>query len=91
MCECLYSEASAGILFSLMTIMLQYKEIYLGWSLFANTHNDTGYLHFINVDGVNHATINMYCEDCMWFHYLQTGTPTQTTIRKLSTRSEFKL
>ena len=71
MVECLYSPHAAGTLVSPTAIALQYDDIYTGWSLYANTANDTGYLQFINHDGVNHASVTMYCEDSMWFHYLK--------------------
>ena len=92
MIECLYSEHATGTLLSPTAISLQYSDIYLGWTVYANTRNETGYLQFLNDDGVNHASINMYYEDRMWFHYLKVGHLSDTpSIRKLSTISEFEL
>ena len=92
MAECLYSEHAAGTLLSPTAIALQYRDIYAGWTVYANIKNESGYLKFINEDGINHASIGMYYEDRMWFHYLTTGPLNDNpTIPKLSTISEFEL
>ena len=90
--ECLYSAQAAGTLLSPTAITVQYKDIYLGWSMHANTNNNTGYMQLIHADGINHATFSMFCENRMWFHYLKIGeAPQQPTIRKLSSLSEYEL
>ena len=62
--------------------------------MFANTTTNNGYMQFIHHDGVNHATFSMYCENRLWYHYLNTDdakhmdTP---SIRRLSTLSQYTL
>lgn len=41
-----------------------------GWSLFANTTDSSSYMKLIHQDGLNHATFPMFCEDKLWFNYL---------------------
>ena len=61
--ECLYSAQAAGTLLSPTAITMQYKEVYLGWSMHANTSNNTGYMQLMHADGVNHATFRKHCMD----------------------------
>ena len=92
--ECLYSPDADGTLISPTAITTQYNEIFEGWSMFANTTTNNGYMQFIHHDGVNHATFSMYCENRLWYHYLNTDdakhmdTP---SIRRLSTLSQYTL
>ena len=44
MAECLYLEHSSGTLLSPTAVAIQYSDIYLGWTVYANVKNKTGYL-----------------------------------------------
>jgi dUTP pyrophosphatase len=90
---CLYSEHAEGTILSPTAVAKQYHRFYHAWTIYADVGNNTGYLQFLHHDGLNHAKLPMYCEDGLWFHYIDTDVKEEIcpTIRKLSTRSEFKL
>jgi hypothetical protein len=92
--ECLYSEKAEGTLISPTAITKQYSKVFEGWTLFANTTNSSGYMKLIHHDGINHATLTMFCEDRLWYHYLNTNDSKhvdQPSIRHLSSLSEYTL
>ena len=90
--ECLYSGAAEGTLISPTAICEQYNSIYEGWTLHGNVEKHTGYLQLINHDGLNHATLTMYEEDRLWYHYLpMEKSELQPRIRRMSSRSEYEL
>jgi hypothetical protein len=92
--ECLYSEHAEGTLVSPTAIALEYKDIYMGWSMYANTKEENGYLQLHHIDGINHTTFRMYMENCLWYHYIHHNNnlpPLTATVRKMSTLSEYKL
>jgi hypothetical protein len=91
--DCLYLADAECMLLSPTTITEQYAQQYVGWSIHANSKTAQGYLKLMHEDGLNHATIPMYKEDCMWMHYLHeysNATP-QPIIHKMSTLSEYQL
>jgi dUTP pyrophosphatase len=90
----LYSEQAVGTLISPTAITKQYSEVFEGWTLFANTTNSSGYMKLIHHDGINHATLPMFCEDRLWYHYLNTNDSQhieKPSIRRLSNLSEYTL
>jgi hypothetical protein len=90
--ECLYSEQAEGKLVS--AIALEYKSIYVGWSMYANTSEENGYLQLHHHDGINHATFTMYMEDQLWYHHLHQDTdlpPMTAKVQKMSALSEYEL
>ena len=92
--ECLYSPDADGTLISLKAITTQYEEIFEGWTLFANTTTNSGYMQLIHRDGNNQATFSVYNEDRLWFHYLNIDDAKQVdepSIRRLSTLSQYTL
>ena len=93
MVECLYAADAGATVLSPTAIALQHKDVFEGWSTYANIENGTGYLKFVSKDSINHATINMYCEDRLWYHYAPTNIDAivKPTVRELSTLSEFEL
>ena len=71
--ECLYSSDVAQTIISPTAITQQYKDVFVGWNLFANVREETGYLQLMNKDGINHPTLDMFCESNLWYHYLPTN------------------
>ena len=71
----------------------QYSDVFMGWTLFVNTREDTGYLQLLNDDGINHAKLQMFNEGGLWYHYIPTNIQglAKPTICKLSTKLEFEL
>jgi Tat protein secretion system quality control protein TatD with DNase activity len=87
---CLYSEEAKGTILSPTAVAKQYQKFYHTWTIHADIGNNTGYLQLLHNDGLNHAKLNMYCEDGLWYHFAHTDIPKNQVIRKLSTRSEFE-
>ena len=91
--KCLYSADANATLILPTAIATQYSTTFHGWTLYADLQNKQGYMQLLNKDGINHATLPMYCEAGLWYHYLETNVQgtIQPTIRKLSSQSEFEL
>lgn len=89
----LYAPQAECTLKSPTAITTQYNDIYVRWSIHANTRTQNGYLQLINKDGVNHSTFAMYMENNLWYHYSQDQHTVEVTptIHRLSTRAEFEL
>ena len=90
---CLYCSEAECTLISPTAITKHYGDLYYGWNLHGDHDTNTGYLEFLNRDGINHTKYSSFKENDLWYHYAH-DTPSGTEkpiIHRLSQRAAFEV
>jgi deoxyuridine 5'-triphosphate nucleotidohydrolase len=68
--RCYYCEHTSGTIISPTDVNAQYTDRYSGWVMTTNLDKQTGTFQLTARDGVNHLRFPAYCENNLWYHYL---------------------
>jgi len=68
--RCYYYQHTSGTIISPTDVNAQYTDRYHGWVMTTNLDAQTGTFQLSARDGVNHLRLPAYCENNLWYYYL---------------------
>ena len=98
--RCYYCSDTSGTIISPTDVNAQYSDRYSGWTMITSFDQQSGMFRLTARDGIHHLEFPSYCENNLWFHYLdqitdqeykQIGTSTKAVVRTLTNGAAYEL